>query len=116
MSRYRVLLSRLTALHHPLRCLYRSPMTTSRPCFLLNSRQVSHSPGATPLAGDGSTGRLTDDADVCIIGAGITGASSSYHLSNAFRKALHSSLKTLKICTPIQHYELISSFGTTYHT
>ncbi|KAJ6614137.1 FAD dependent oxidoreductase-domain-containing protein [Mycena sp. CBHHK59/15] len=32
-----------------------------------------NSPGANPLAGEGSTGDLTDEADVCIIGSGITG-------------------------------------------
>ncbi|KAJ7181107.1 FAD dependent oxidoreductase-domain-containing protein [Mycena filopes] len=43
----------------------------------------THSPGANPLAGEGSTGALTDEADVCIIGSGITGVSAAYHLANA---------------------------------
>jgi hypothetical protein len=39
------------------------------------------SPHANPLAKEGSSGPLTKDADVCIIGAGITGVSSAYHLA-----------------------------------
>ncbi|KAJ7736535.1 FAD dependent oxidoreductase-domain-containing protein [Mycena maculata] len=41
------------------------------------------SPDANPLAGTGSTGELTEAADVCIIGSGITGVSAAYHLANA---------------------------------
>ncbi|KAJ6480968.1 hypothetical protein C8R45DRAFT_1004201, partial [Mycena sanguinolenta] len=44
-----------------------------------------HSPGANPLAAEGSTGALTDTADVCIIGSGITGVSAVYHLANAVK-------------------------------
>ncbi|TFY67270.1 hypothetical protein EVJ58_g1719 [Rhodofomes roseus] len=39
-----------------------------------------NSPGANPLAGEGSQGPLTEDADVCIIGSGLTGVSAAYHL------------------------------------
>ncbi|PFH49162.1 hypothetical protein AMATHDRAFT_148211 [Amanita thiersii Skay4041] len=39
------------------------------------------SPDANPLADVGSTGPLTTDADVCIIGSGITGVSTAYRLS-----------------------------------
>lgn len=39
------------------------------------------SPHANPLAKEGSSGPLTEDADICIIGAGITGVSSAYHLA-----------------------------------
>ncbi|KAJ7923511.1 hypothetical protein B0H13DRAFT_2316455 [Mycena leptocephala] len=46
----------------------------------------THSPGANPLAGEGSTGALTDEADVCIIGSGITGVSAAYHLANAVQQ------------------------------
>ncbi|KAF7307836.1 Gamma-glutamylputrescine oxidoreductase [Mycena kentingensis (nom. inval.)] len=42
-------------------------------------------PGANPLAAEGSTGTLPQDADVCIIGSGITGVSAAYHLSQAAR-------------------------------
>ena len=41
-------------------------------------------PGANPLAQAGSTGSLTADADICIIGSGITGVSVAYHLSKLF--------------------------------
>lgn len=40
-------------------------------------------PGANPLAKEGSSGDLTSDADVCIIGSGITGVSAAYHLAKA---------------------------------
>ncbi|KAG6875067.1 hypothetical protein C0993_011002, partial [Termitomyces sp. T159_Od127] len=39
------------------------------------------SPGANPLAKEGSDGALSVDADVCIIGSGITGVSAAYHLA-----------------------------------
>jgi hypothetical protein len=38
-------------------------------------------PGANPLADEGSTGLLTNEADVCIIGSGMTGVSAAWHLS-----------------------------------
>ncbi|KAG6889550.1 hypothetical protein C0995_016677 [Termitomyces sp. Mi166 len=38
-------------------------------------------PGANPLAKEGSEGELSVDADVCIIGSGITGVSAAYHLA-----------------------------------
>jgi len=41
-------------------------------------------PGANPLAKEGSEGLLTEDADICIIGSGITGISAAYHLSKSF--------------------------------
>jgi Glycine/D-amino acid oxidases (deaminating) len=40
-------------------------------------------PGANPLAKEGSEGPLTDDASICIIGSGITGISTAYHLSKS---------------------------------
>ncbi|KAJ8463673.1 hypothetical protein ONZ45_g17496 [Pleurotus djamor] len=39
------------------------------------------SPGANPLAKEGSRGALTSDADICIIGSGITGISAAYNLA-----------------------------------
>lgn len=45
-----------------------------------------NSPGANPLASEGSTGALTSDAEVCIIGSGITGASAAYHLASAVER------------------------------
>ena len=40
-----------------------------------------NTPGANPLAKEGSHGPLTTDADICIIGSGITGVSTAYHLA-----------------------------------
>ena len=39
------------------------------------------SPGANVLAKEGSKGNLTAEADICIIGSGITGISAAYHLA-----------------------------------
>ncbi|RXW20482.1 hypothetical protein EST38_g5370 [Candolleomyces aberdarensis] len=44
------------------------------------------SPGANPLAKVGSEGELTTDADVCIIGSGITGVSAAYHLARLLER------------------------------
>jgi hypothetical protein len=44
------------------------------------------SPGANPMATEGSTGALTGEADVCIIGSGITGVSAAYHLATAVQR------------------------------
>ncbi|TFK48504.1 FAD dependent oxidoreductase [Heliocybe sulcata] len=41
--------------------------------------------GVNPLASEGSEGPLTADADICVIGAGITGVSTAYHLSKLVR-------------------------------
>lgn len=43
-------------------------------------------PGANPLAKEGSTGSITQDADVCIIGSGITGVSVSWHVSQMMKE------------------------------
>ncbi|KIM44357.1 hypothetical protein M413DRAFT_379691 [Hebeloma cylindrosporum] len=45
-----------------------------------------HTPGANPPADEGSTGPLTNDADVCIIGSGITGVSAAWHLSKVLAR------------------------------
>ncbi|KZP19709.1 FAD dependent oxidoreductase [Athelia psychrophila] len=48
---------------------------------------IDSSPDPSPLRLEGSSGALTDDADVCIIGSGITGkdlcVGAAYHLSQA---------------------------------
>ncbi|CAE7057312.1 unnamed protein product [Rhizoctonia solani] len=44
-------------------------------------------PSANPLGQVGSTGPLPDAADVVIIGSGITGCSTAYHLSQLFQKS-----------------------------
>ncbi|SRR6266702_1897038 len=47
---------------------------------------MAGAPGVNPLAREGSSGPLTTDADVCIIGSGITGVSVAYHLSELLKK------------------------------
>lgn len=44
---------------------------------------LDSSPDANPLGKEGSDVPLTSDADVCIIGSGISGVSAAYHLSKA---------------------------------
>jgi glycine/D-amino acid oxidase-like deaminating enzyme len=51
------------------------PVTNPTSSFWIDS------PGANPLGKEGSEGPLTEDADVCIIGSGITGVSAAYHLA-----------------------------------
>ncbi|KAK7685832.1 hypothetical protein QCA50_011178 [Cerrena zonata] len=41
-------------------------------------------PDVSPSPKHGSEGPLTEDADICIIGSGITGVSAAYHLAKAF--------------------------------
>lgn len=71
---------------------------TSRPLSTLpvdNSTQSFwlRSPGVSPSPTEGSEGVLTSDADVCIIGSGITGVSAAYHLAQ--------SLGSLRVPKPI---------------
>lgn len=47
---------------------------------------MAGAPGVNPLAREGSSGPLTTEADVCIIGSGITGVSVAYHLSELLKK------------------------------
>ena len=42
------------------------------------------SPNVFPPPTHGSDGPLTADADICIVGSGITGVSAAYHLAKAF--------------------------------
>ncbi|PIL27976.1 hypothetical protein GSI_09920 [Ganoderma sinense ZZ0214-1] len=42
---------------------------------------IDSAPDANPLAKHGSDGPLTHDADICIVGSGITGVSAAYHIS-----------------------------------
>ena len=41
----------------------------------------------TPRLDEGSEGELSGDADVCIVGSGITGTSAAYHLANLFAES-----------------------------
>jgi hypothetical protein len=43
-------------------------------------------PDANPLAREGSDGELTTDADVCIIGSGITGVGTAWHLVKGLKE------------------------------
>ena len=55
-----------------------SPLPVSNPT---RSFWLDSAPGVNPLAKEGSTGPLTSDADLCIIGSGITGISAAYHIA-----------------------------------
>ena len=48
---------------------------------------IDSSPDANPLAGEGSQDPLPSDADICIIGAGITGVGVAYHLIELMNNA-----------------------------
>lgn len=52
------------------------PVPNPTRSFWLNPPEVNQ------LAKDGSEGVMTEDADICIIGSGITGISAAYHLVN----------------------------------
>jgi len=55
-----------------------------------------NTPNANPLAREGSEGLLTSDVDVCIIGSGITGVSTAYHLAKTIESRGNDvSLRTL---------------------
>jgi len=56
------------------------PVSNPTRSFWINS-----SADANPLAEEGSEGELTGDADICIIGSGITGVSAAYHLAKAVK-------------------------------
>jgi FAD dependent oxidoreductase len=47
---------------------------------------LAGAPGVNPLAREGSSGPLTTNADICIIGSGITGVSVAYHLAEMLKK------------------------------
>ncbi|THH16847.1 hypothetical protein EW146_g3855 [Bondarzewia mesenterica] len=57
-----------------------APLPVSNPT---HSFWTDSSPDANPLASEGSRGPMTTDADICIIGSGLTGVSAAYHLSKA---------------------------------
>ena len=62
----------------------RLPGSTSESLPVFNSTRsfwMHGAPDVNPLARVGSTGPLTANADICIIGSGITGVSVAYHLS-----------------------------------
>jgi hypothetical protein len=62
------------------------PVPNATVSYWMRHLDADHKPSLT----EGSTGELKRDADVCIIGSGITGVSAAYHLSklveNGFRR------------------------------
>ena len=50
-------------------------------------------PEESPLANVGSTGPLTQDADICIIGSGITGVGVVWHLVKSLQDSLKDGAK-----------------------
>ena len=50
-------------------------------------------PGESPLANAGSTGSLTQDADICVIGSGITGVGVVWHLVKNLQDSLEDGAK-----------------------
>lgn len=64
------------------------PVANSTESFWLRA------PNVLPLPTHGSEGPLATDADICIIGSGMTGVSAAYHLANSFsNRARESPLK-----------------------
>ncbi|KAI0686323.1 FAD dependent oxidoreductase [Cytidiella melzeri] len=55
------------------------PVPNATKSFWMQNLDQDHTPSPT----EGSEGILTNDADICIIGSGITGVSAAYHLSQA---------------------------------
>jgi hypothetical protein len=50
-------------------------------------------PEESPLANVGSTGSLTQDADICVIGSGITGVGVVWHLVKSLQDSLKDGAK-----------------------
>jgi len=77
-------------LHEPdqFQAIFLPPPESASESFPVSNATRSYwmdgAPGVNPLARAGSTGPLTTDADICVIGSGITGVSVAYHLSKLF--------------------------------
>jgi hypothetical protein len=54
-------------------------------------------PEVNQLAQEGSEGELTNDADICIIGSGMTGISAAYHLVNRLKDGAENLRGPIKI-------------------
>ncbi|TFK25830.1 DAO-domain-containing protein [Coprinopsis marcescibilis] len=74
-----------------------SPSPVSLPVNNPTKSFWTDSPGANLLATEGSHGELTAEADVCIIGAGITGVSAAYHLSGELGDLVSSPKRTVVV-------------------
>ena len=68
------------------------PVDNPTKSFWLHSSQ-----DANPLANHGSTGSLTTDADVCIIGSGMTGTGTAWHLSKFLENESGEAAAPLKV-------------------
>ncbi len=76
------------------------PVDNPTKSFWLNT------PGVNPLAEAGSTGELTQAADVCVIGSGITGVSIAWHLSNGPEKPSIAIFEAREFCACFSFYFL----------
>jgi glycine/D-amino acid oxidase-like deaminating enzyme len=92
----------LGKLEHSRRVLETPPSEHPTPAKLpspnpTRSFWIDSSPDANPLAGQGSKDPLPSKADICIIGAGITGVGVAYHLIELLNNASHSIKRPLRI-------------------
>ena len=78
------------------------PVDNPTKSFWLNT------PGVNPLAEVGSTGELTQEADVCIIGSGITGISTAWHLSNGSEKPSIAIFEAREFCACFVYFLCVS--------
>jgi hypothetical protein len=83
---FSLIVSSLSSPWSPLADLLQAPFAPSRPPGLPVANPTrafwTHgTPDANPLAEFGSAGGLVQDADVCVVGSGITGVGAAYHLS-----------------------------------
>ena len=81
--------------------LLSAPLSNDRPPPSLPVQNATQSfwlrdPGVSPAPDAGSEGELTRDADICIIGSGITGVSAAYHLATQIARQQTSAGKPVK--------------------
>ena len=87
------------------------PTSTPPPTLPVANGTLSYwlrDPGVEPAPTHGSEGALTDDADVCIIGSGLTGVSAAYHLAQAVVRGESQGMKAVvlearEFCAPHVH-------------
>jgi len=97
--------------HQPTPGQRRTSLPVSNPTssFWLNS-----APDANPLATHGSTGPLTTEADVVVIGSGITGVSAAYHLAKNFQGGSESKSIVVLEARDFCEHELKSRLMTSF--
>lgn len=85
VSQYRIVEQWHASQHHHTSQPAPLPVSNSTRSFWLHPSDTRSSnetyEDVNPLAKEGSEGDLTKDADVCIIGSGISGVGVAYHLS-----------------------------------